>query len=77
MKFFDFNKVEYDAVIEKDIDREKKTMTMIVTKLNFQRNISTDFIILIYFHEVTEKLFFMFKKEPLFLVYRDSSKHFI
>ena len=51
MKFFDFNKVEYDAVIQKDIDREKKTMTMIVTKLNFQRNISTDFIILIYFHQ--------------------------
>ena len=51
--------MEYDAVIEKDIDREKKTMAMIVTKLNFQRNISTDFIILIYFHEVTEKLFFV------------------
>ena len=77
MKFFDFSKVEYGAVIEKDIDTEKKTMTMIVTELNFQQNISTDFITLIYFHQVTEKLFFMFKREPLFLVYRDSSKHFI
>ena len=56
--------MEYDVVIEKDIEREKKTMTMIVIELKCRQNICTDFIMLIYFHQKTEKLFFIFKKSP-------------
>ena len=64
MKILDFNKIEY-VVIERDVDKEEKTLTMVVVETNFQWNISTNFIMLIYFHQATEKLIFISKDKPL------------